>query len=126
MSVVLHLRPRETVSVDTITISALFRRLGPYDAEASIVCGMTALTDQMRDIDRNMGVQDLDTIASAARQAQKLAQDLGFISLTTVLGAFSTVCQVGDIVALTAIWARAKRIGDKSFVDLWELPQLQM
>lgn len=126
MSSVVQLRQRETVSVDSIHISAMFRRLGPACAEAAIVGGIEALSSQMRKIDPALRAGDIQTIPAQVQDCRTLALDLGLVSLATVLGALADACRNTDIVAVAALWDRVKRIGDRSFVDLWELPQLQM
>jgi hypothetical protein len=121
-----RLQPRESVTVDTITISALFRKLGAPQAEACITSCMTELTDLMRWTDRLLEQGAWTSAQDSARRAQAIAQDLGFISLTTVLGALAAACGAADTQAVRAIWERAKRIGDMSCVELWDLPQLRM
>lgn len=126
MTIVRQLRPRDAALVDPLAIRALFARLGPQDAEASIISDTTELTDLMRALDRDVQESALSAICMRADRAHRLARDLGFVALTHVLGALADASRGGDMVALAAIWARAKRIGDTSLVDLWELPQLRM
>lgn len=126
MSVVVKLRQREAVSVDSIQISAMFRRLGPARAEAAIIDGIEALSGQMRQIDPMCRTGQIAEIPAQVGQCRNLALDLGLVSLATVLGALCDACRHGDTTAASALWERVKRIGDSSFVDLWELPQLQM
>ncbi|MFN4058455.1 MAG: hypothetical protein ACK4HW_09765 [Roseinatronobacter sp.] len=126
MSNIRQLRARDTAIVEPLVIRALFLRLGAREAEASVVASMTELTDLMRRMDHDVSVMAFTRIAVQAQSAQRLAQDLGLVTLTSVLGAVSDACASADPIAVTAIWDRAKRIGDTSFVDLWELPLLRM
>ncbi len=126
MSDVVQLRLREAVSVDSIQISAMFRRLGPARAEAAIIEGIEALSGQMRKIDPMCREGQIAAIPTMVPQCRNLALDLGLVSLATVLGSLSDACRHDDTTAASALWERVKRIGDRSFVDLWELPQLQM
>jgi hypothetical protein len=126
MSSVVQLRQREAVSVDSIQISSLFRRLGAAQAEAVIIDGIEALSGQIRRIEPMCHAGQIAAIPSMVQNCRILALDLGLVSLATVLGALGDACRNGDLTAVTALWERVKRIGDRSFVDLWELPQLQM
>lgn len=126
MSIVVQLRQKEAVSVDSMQISAIFRKLGPSRAESAIMQGIQNLTTTMHQIDTQHRHGDLSAMAEHARSTQILAMDLGLVSLTMVLGALSDACRNQDRIAATALWDRAKRTGDRSLVDLWELPQLQM
>lgn len=125
MSIV-QLRQREVVSVDSIQISALFRRLGAAQAEATIIDSMEALRVQLRQIEPMCRARDITGIPAIVQASRGLALDLGLVSLATVLGALGDASRNDDMTATTALWERVKRIGDRSFVDLWELPQLQM
>lgn len=126
MSVVVQLRQRESVSVDSLHISAIFRRLGPAQAESAIIDGIEQLTGQMRQIDPLCRRGELAPVPSMVRSAQVIAGDLGLVSLAAALGALADACRGGDRVAASALWERVKRTGDRSFIDLWELPQLQV
>lgn len=126
MSVVVQLRQRESVSVDSILISALFRKLGPAHAESVITDGIERLCDTLRGIDRDYSEMDVSELDSRLAKARSLAQQLGLVSLNTVMGALADACRSRDTVAACALWERVKRIGDRSVVDLWELPQLRM
>jgi hypothetical protein len=126
MSSVVQLRQREKVSVDSIQISSLFRKLGPAQAEAVIIDGIEALSGQMRQMEPMCRAGQITAIPAIVQNCRTLSLDLGLVSLATVLGALGEACRNGDRTAATALWERVKRIGDSSFVDLWELPQLQM
>jgi hypothetical protein len=126
MSVVVQLRQREHVSVDSILISTLFRKLGPAQAETVIINGIEQLCAVLRGLDRDFGAASLTEISTPLAEARSIAQQLGLVSLATVLGALTEACRNRDTVAARALWERVKRIGDRSVVDLWELPQLRM
>lgn len=126
MNCVIQLRQRDSVSVDPTQISALFRRLGAAQAEAVIIEGIEALSARMRQIDPMCRNGQVFGIATLVLNCRALAQDLGLVSLANVLGALGDACQHGDVTATAALWQRVKRVGDRSFVDLWELPQLRM
>jgi SLT domain-containing protein len=126
MSVVVQLRQREHVSVDSILISTLFRKLGPAQAETVIVNGIEQLCAVLRGIDRDYGSKDITKIGTPLAEARSIAQQLGLVSLATVMGGLAEACRNRDTVAAHALWERVKRIGDRSVVDLWELPQLRM
>lgn len=126
MTSIVQLRQREMVSVDSIQISSLFRKLGPARAEAAIIDGIEALSTQIRQIEPMCRTGQIAGIPELVQNCRMLALDLGLVSLATVLGALGDASHHGDATATAALWERVKRIGDKSFVDLWELPQLQM
>ncbi len=126
MSNIQQLRPRDVAVVDQLAIRALFSRLGPLDAEACIMADMTELTDLMRRMDHDVSVNAFAAVSMQANRAKCLSRELGFVALTNVFGAIIEICVAADPIALAATWERAKRIGDKSFVDLWELPMLRM
>lgn len=126
MGTVVHLRQRETIAVDSNRISAMFRHMGAARAEMAIITAIEALTGSLRKAETALADGRFDQVRQHAQAAYDQAKGIGLVSLASVLAQLDTTCQTPDKIAAHALWHRATRVGDMSFVDLWELPLLQM
>lgn len=126
MGEIVHLQQHDTIAVDSHRIAALFRHKGAAQAELSIITTMEDLTSCLRAIEAALGAGALGQVPEYARPARAYAEDIGLVTLAAILGQLETACQQHDKTAANALWHRAARVGDRSFVDLWQLPLLQM
>ncbi|MDD7971587.1 hypothetical protein [Roseinatronobacter alkalisoli] len=126
MGKIVQLRQREAIAVDSSHIAAMFRHMGAVQAEMAIITTMEHLTARLRKIESSISAGTLDQVPSDLHAAREHAEEIGLISLAAILDQLETACQQQDTTAAHALWHRATRVGDSSFVDLWQLPLLQM
>ncbi|MCC5957783.1 MAG: hypothetical protein JJU08_00390 [Rhodobacteraceae bacterium] len=126
MGTVVHLRQRETIAVDSNHIAAMFRHMGAAQAEMAIITAIEDLMAHLRLAEAALADGRFDQVPEHAQAAYDQAEGIGLVSLASVLVQLDAACQAKDTTAAHALWHRATRVGDMSFVDLWELPLLQM
>lgn len=126
MVAIIRLEPSDSIIVDHSVISTLFRRHGAALAEEVLMGHVIELTDGIAAIDGNRQtirlLVECDKIVHLARRAA----DIGLTTLAQSLSAVAQAADAGNRAALPALWDRVKRIGDRSLVMLWDLPQLRM
>lgn len=126
MVAITRLEPSEPSVVDGAVISALFRAHGCAVAEDMLMDYVTELTDRISALDaqaqRAGHISDCEHIRALAQ----LAADIGLISLAHTLTSLAHATDAGNHGALPAIWDRVKRVGDRSLLKLWTLPQLRV
>ncbi|WFE75739.1 hypothetical protein [Roseinatronobacter sp. S2] len=126
MGTVVHLRQRESVAVDSNHIAAMFRHMGAARAEMAIITAIEDLMAHLRLTEAALADSRFDQVPEHAQAACDQAEAIGLVSLASILAQLDAACQDQNITAAHALWHRATRVGDMSFVDLWELPLLQM
>ena len=81
-------------------------------AEPRFALGELALT--MSGLDARVRAHDWADVARQLRRLQRMAENLGMISLCTVSQDAGTCLQAGDSTAFSAVWARLMRIAERS------------
>lgn len=126
MIAITRLEPSDTITVECAVVGALFRTHGSIIAEDMLMGSVVELTDGISALDGTAGDEpprfEIDRLHHLAR----LAGEIGLATLAQALMAVADATSAGNQVALPALWDRVKRIGDRSLVMLWDLPQLRM
>jgi hypothetical protein len=107
-------RPHERIRQDGEAIAALYRNLGTATAEQLVTRALGELALAMSGLDAQVRARDLADVARQLRRLQRMAENLGMISLCTVSADASTCLQSGDGTAFSAVWARLMRIAERS------------
>ncbi len=107
-------RPRERIRQDGEAIAALYRNLGTVTAEQLVTRALGELALTMSGLDAQVRAHDLGDVTRQLRRLQRMAENLGMISLCVVSGDASTCLQSGDSTAFSAVWARLMRIAERS------------
>lgn len=124
MTNVTILRPRDRIRQDGEAIAALYRNLGRATAEQLVTRALGELALAMSGLDAQVRAHDLADLARQVRRLQRMAENLGMISLCAVSQDAGICLQSGDSTAFSAVWARLMRIAerslaaDKGMVDL--------
>lgn len=126
MIAITRLEPSDSITVDHAVVSALFRTHGAIVAEDLLMDHVTALTEGIAALDSRIAASSAHGMIDKLRALAALAGQIGLASLAQALGAVAQATQAGNSTALPALWDRVKRIGDRSLVMLWDLPQLRM
>jgi hypothetical protein len=114
MNNVTILRPRERIRQDGEAIAALYRNLGTATAEQLVTRALGELALAMSGLDAQVRAHDLADVSRQLRRLQRMAENLGMISLCDVSGDASTCLQAGDSTSFSAVWARLMRIAERS------------
>ena len=122
--IVLAFRPKERVRQDSEPIALMYRNMGTTAAEqvvtralAELAMAMTGLSDQVR-------AQNMSDLGRQLRRLQRMAEQLGLVSLGQVAGDVRLCLDKADPTAFTAVWARLMRVAecslaaDKGLMDL--------
>jgi len=126
MVTITRLRPSDAIDVDCTVIASLFRQHGAAIAEDMLMAQVQTLTEQITTIDKTAQATGQFMAADKARMLSGLSFEIGLTSLAQTLIAVAQAVDAGNTAALPALWDRVKRIGDRSLVLLWDLPQLRM
>ena len=108
------MRPRDRVRQDSEPIAMMYRTMGTQAAEqvvnralAELALTMAGLADQVRD-------GDVETLARQLRRLQRMAEQLGLVSMGQI-AADARQCQDRlDRTAFEAVWARLVRVAEMS------------
>jgi hypothetical protein len=114
MTKVAKLRPREVVRQDMDAVAEIYRNLGAPTAEVMVTRALRELALTMAGIVEKMREQDLRDLARHLTRLQRLADDLGLVSLAKVAGDVQTCLGRADSTAFSAVWARLLRVAERS------------
>ena len=123
--IVLAFRPKERVRQDSEPIALMYRNMGTTAAEqvvtralAELAMAMTGLSDQVR-------AQDMSDLGRQLRRLQRMAEQLGLVSLGQVAGDVRLCLDKADPTAFAAVWARLMRVAECSLAAEKGLMDLQ-
>ena len=115
---------RERVRQDGEAIAAIYRNLGPSAAEQMVTRALGELALAMAGIAAQVKSQELADLSRQLKKLQRMAENLGMISLSAVAADARTCLDRCDSTAFTAVWARLLRVAerslatDKDFADI--------
>lgn len=107
-------RPHERIRQDGEAIAALYRNLGTATAEKLVTRALGELALTMSGLDAQVRARDLADVARQLRRLQRMAENLGMVSLGLVSGDARACVDQGDSTAFSAVWARLIRIAERS------------
>jgi hypothetical protein len=112
------LAPREVVRQDVEAIAAIYRNLGAPTAEQMVTRALGELALTMAGLAEKVRCQDLRDLSRQIRRLQRLAEDLGLITLAQVAGDSRTCLDRADSTAFSAVWARLLRVAERSLAPI--------
>jgi hypothetical protein len=117
MGEIAALRPQEVVRQDVEAIAAIYRNLGAPVAEQMVTRALAELALTMAGIAEKVRTQDLRDLARQLARLDRLAADLGLLSLATVAGDAKTCLERADGTAFSAVWERLLRVAERSLTS---------
>lgn len=104
----------ECVCHDVGPIASLYRDLGVDSAERVVTRALAELTIELSFMSGRIELHETDGLARQLRRLQRMGENLGLVSLSTVAGDVRDCLASGDTTALAAVWARLMRVAESS------------
>lgn len=109
-----RLTPREVVYQDVEAIAEIYRNLGAPVAEQLVTRALGELALTMAGIAEKVRKHELRDLVRHLTRLQRLADDIGLVSLGVVAGDAGACLGRGDPTAFSAVWARLVRVAEAS------------
>lgn len=113
-AMVVALRPKERVRQSVEPIATIYRNLGTASAEQIVARALSELAMTMAGLAAQVRAHDLEDLSRRLRRLQRLADNIGLISLGKVAGDARNCLEAADSTAFTAVWARLLRVAEQS------------
>ena len=114
MNNVVALRPKEHVRQDAEPIATMYRNLGTASAEQVVARALGELALTMSGLASQVRDHELGDLIRQLRRLQRMAENLGLISLGLVAADLRVCLDNKDVTAFGAVWARLLRIAERS------------
>ncbi len=114
MAEVVALRPKERVRQDSEPIALMYRNMGTAAAEEVVTRALGELAMTMAGLADRVGQDDRQEMLRQLRRLQRMAEQLGMVSLGQVAGDIRACLDRGDPIAFAAVWARLLRVAECS------------
>jgi hypothetical protein len=111
---VVMLRPLERVRQDGEPIATIYRNLGTDSAEQVVTRALGELALTMAGLASQVRAHDMANLSRQLRRLQRMAENLGMVSLGMVAEDVRCCLARGDATAFAAVWARLIRIAERS------------
>ena len=118
---VVALRPRERVRQDAEPIATIYRNLGTSSAEQVVTRALAELALTMAALAQQVRAHDMGDLMRQLRRLQRMAENLGMVSLGLVACDLRDCLDRGEVTAFSAVWARLLRIAERSLSSDKEL-----
>ena len=109
-----RLTPREVVRQDVEAIAEIYRNLGAPVAEQLVTRALGELALTMAGIAEKVRKHELRDLVRHLTRLQRLADDIGLVSLAVVAGDAGSCLARGDPTGFSAVWARLVRVAEAS------------
>ena len=117
MDNVMALRPKERVRQDAEPIATIYRNLGTSGAEQVVTRALGELALTMAGLANQVRTHELGDLSRQLRRLQRMAENLGMVSLGVVAGDLRACMERADTTAFAAVWARLLRIAERSLAS---------
>lgn len=114
---IILLRPVERVRQDAEPIATMYRNLGTDSAEQVVSRALGELALTMAGLASQVRARDLADLSRQLRRLQRMAENLGMVSLGLVAADVRGCLEQGDSTAFSAVWARLIRIAERSLAS---------
>jgi hypothetical protein len=113
-AIVMEFRPKDRIKQDAEPIALIYRSMGTKAAEEVVNRALTELAVTMQGLAVQVRGRDLLDLARQLRRLERMAQQLGLVSLGVVAADVRACLEGGDMVAFGAVWARLIRVAETS------------
>jgi hypothetical protein len=113
-AIVMEFRPKDRIKQDAEPIALIYRSMGTKAAEEVVNRALAELAVTMSALAVQVRGRDLLDLARQLRRLERMAQQLGLVSLGVVAADVRACLEAGDMVAFGAVWARLIRVAETS------------
>ena len=117
MENVVALQPKERVRQDVEPIATIYRNLGTSGAEQVVARALGELALTMAGLASQVRTHEMGDLTRQLRRLQRMAENVGMVSLGVVAGALRACMECCDTTAFAAVWARLLRIAERSLAS---------
>ncbi len=117
MKNVVALQPKERVRQDAEPIATIYRNLGTAGAEQVVARALGELALTMAGLASQVRAHEMGDLIRQLRRLQRMAENLGMVSLGVVAGDLRACLERADTTAFAAVWARLLRIAERSLAS---------
>lgn len=114
MGNVVALRPKDRLRQDGEAIAAIYRNLGTATAEQMVTRALGELALTMAGIAAQLRTHEVADLSRQLRRLQRMAENLGMVSLGQVAGDARDCLERSDSTAFAAVCARLMRVAERS------------
>ena len=104
----------ERVRQDAEPIATIYRNLGTSAAEQVVTRALAELGLAMGGLAQQVRTHDLADVSRQLRKVQRMADQIGMVSLGAVADDARTCFDRSDVTAFSAVWARLIRVAERS------------
>ena len=117
MNNVVALQPKERVRQDAEPIATMYRTLGTSSAEQVVTRALGELALTMAGLASQVRAHELGDLLRQLRRLQRMAENLGMVSLGVVSGDLRICMERADTTGFAAVWARLLRVAERSLAS---------
>jgi hypothetical protein len=125
-AIITELRPKDRVQQDAEPIALIYRSMGTRAAEEVVNRALSELAMTMSGMSRQVRGKEMADLARQLRRLERMAQQLGLVSLGNVAGDVRACLEDGDLTAFSAVWARLIRVAETSLATEAGAPDQQI
>ena len=114
---VVALQPKDRLRQDGEAIAAIYRNLGTATAEQMVTRALAELALTMAGIAAQLRGHELADLSRQLRRLQRMAENLGMVSLGQVAGNARDCLDKSDPTAFAAVCARLMRVAERSLAS---------
>lgn len=107
-------RPNDRICQDAEPIALIYRSMGTHAAEEVVNRALSELAVTMSGIARQVRARNTLDLVRQLRRLERMAVQLGLVSLGTVSNDAQSCLDNGDLAAFSAVWARLVRVAEAS------------
>ena len=107
----------ERVRQDAEPIATIYRNLGTSAAEQVVTRALAELGLAMGGLAQQVRANDLADVSRLLRKVQRMAEQIGMVSLSRVADDARTCFDRNDVTAFAAVWARLIRVAEQSLAS---------
>jgi hypothetical protein len=111
---IMNFRPKDRVCQDAEPIALIYRSMGTHAAEEVVSRALNELTLTMAGIAQQVKVGNTLDTGRQLRRMERMAVQLGLVSLGTVSNDARSCLEREDTVSFPAVWARLVRVAEVS------------
>lgn len=111
---VVVLQPKDRIRHDAGPIATIYRNLDTGSADQVVTRALGELALTMAGLADRVREREMEDMARQLRRLQRMAENLGMLTLSDVCSAVRDCLERGDSTAFAAVWARLLRVAERS------------